>query len=445
MGSSNFRMSFNSTAPSIYSLDDEADTLLSFGSLNQNGISSSHSSNFSWHSNGDRDRPERSSTQSTLQHVSPLHSLSYGGGNGTLNNLYSGMEDYGLNNDPVSYYMDQTPSSRSNEFNLGNLYGRRHWKYLLDLLENANPATTSFVLKEVFESLFSLMSNPFRRYLFQSLVEKCDYDNLELIVWKLTLQERPLLADVACTKYGSQSIKFLIHWIKNTKLAILVTQALSYKFVPLMTHSTGRYVLKQCWVLLDSLQNKILYEAAIKHCIELALDPVGCISLQDCIEFMSESQQLHRLLFLITDESVCLSFDPSGNYVVQYVLRRGDPELNSKICRLLKGKYEKLSLLQHGSHVVEKCLEFSRTGMAYLFEEISAKEGMLAKLARNKFGNYVVQTALKISKQTGGRHNHEFLVANLQPYLSELQQTRYGRIVANLILEQTFQEQTFDP
>ena len=119
-----------------------------------------------------------------------------------MNNLYSGMEDYGLNNDPVSYYMDQTPSSRSNEFNLGNLYGRRHWNFLLDLLENANPATTSFVLKEVFESLFSLMSNPFQRYLFQSLVEKCDYDNLELIVWKLTLQERPLLADVACTKYG---------------------------------------------------------------------------------------------------------------------------------------------------------------------------------------------------------------------------------------------------
>ncbi|XP_057512872.1 pumilio homolog 12-like [Actinidia eriantha] len=235
--------------------------------------------------------------------------------------------------------------------------------------------------------------------------------------------------------------KFLIHWIKNTKLAIHVTQALSYKFFPLMTHTTGRYVLKHCWVLLDSSQNEILYEAAIKQCIELASNPVGCISLQDCMDYMSETQQLYRLLSLITDESVRLSFDTSGNYVVQYILRRGDLALNSKICRLLRGKYEKLSLLQHGSHVVEKCLAFSPRGMLYLFEEISEKEGMLVKLARNQFGNYVVQTALKKSKQIG-RNIHKFLVANLEPHLSELQQTRYGRIVANLIGEQTFQEAT---
>ena len=116
------------------------------------------------------------------------------------------MEDYGLNNDPASYYMDETASSRSNEFNLGNLYGRRHsfkhWMYLLDLLKNANPATTSFVLKRVFESLFSLMMDPFQRYLFQSLVKKCNYNNLELIVWKLTLQESPSFEDAAFTKYG---------------------------------------------------------------------------------------------------------------------------------------------------------------------------------------------------------------------------------------------------
>ncbi|GFZ03278.1 hypothetical protein Acr_15g0018860 [Actinidia rufa] len=409
MGSSNFRIGSNSMA-TVYSLDDEADNLLSFGSLNLNDIDSSHysshSSYFSWPSNGDRDRPQSSSTQSTLQqHVSPLHSLRCGGDHGVLNNLYSGMEDYGLNYNPVPYYMDQSPSSRSNEFNLGNLYGSphrfKHWKYLLDLLENANPSTAASVLKE----------------------------------------ESPSLADVAFTKYGSQSIQFLIHWIKNTKLAIHVTQALSYKFFPLMTHTTGRYVLKHCWVFLDSSQNQILYETAIKQCIELASNPVGCISLQDCMEYMSETQQLYRLLSLITDESVRLSFDTSGNYVVQYILRRGDLALNSKICRLLRGKYEKLSLLQHGSHVVEKCLAFSPRGMLYLFEEISEKEGMLVKLARNQFGNYVVQTALKKSKQIG-RNIHKFLVANLEPHLSELQQTRYGRIVANLIGEQTFQEAT---
>ena len=104
-----------------------------------------------------------------------------------------------------------------------------------------------------------------------------------------------------------------------------------------------------------------------------------------------------RFIFGLTERFFLLSF--FRNYVVQYILRRGDLALNSKICRLLRGKYEKLSLLQHGSHVVEKCLAFSPRGMLYLFEEISEKEGMLVKLARNQFGNYVVQTALKKSKQ----------------------------------------------
>ena len=85
---------------------------------------------------------------------------------------------------------------------------------------------------------------------------------------------------------------------------------------------------------------------------------------------------------------------------MQHVLGLGMSDLTDKICYLLKGNYVRLSRTKHGSHLVEKCLRFSTWGKSYLVEDIKKeKKGMLEKLARDQFGNYVIQRALEISKK----------------------------------------------
>ena len=84
---------------------------------------------------------------------------------------------------------------------------------------------------------------------------------------------------------------------------------------------------------------------------------------------------------------------------MQHILELGNEHFSDTICRHLKGKYVMLSQLQCGSFVVEKCLRASKLGLRYFVEDISHNEGKLRKLAHDKFGNYVIQTALEISKE----------------------------------------------
>ncbi|GFS38335.1 hypothetical protein Acr_00g0056860 [Actinidia rufa] len=180
--------------------------------------------------------------------------------------------------------------------------------------------------------------------------------------------------------------------------------------------------------------NMVLFEAAIEHCIPLAMDLVGCLSIADCINSVRIPEQKIRLLQCILDKSVLLSFDTSGTFVVQHILELGNELFSDTICRHLRGKYVKLAQLQCGSFVVEKCFKASKLGLHYFVEEIRHNEGILKKLAHDKFGNYVIQTALEISKEdpTLGRI-YEFLVSNLRPYLSQLEKAKTGRNVAKKI------------
>ncbi|GFY90668.1 hypothetical protein Acr_07g0008650 [Actinidia rufa] len=75
---------------------------------------------------------------------------------------------------------------------------------------------------------------------------------------------------------------------------------------------------------------------------------------------------------------------------------------------------------------------------------ISHKEDMLLKLAHDKFGNYVIQTSLEISKEDPSLSDlNEFLVSTLQPYLPQLAKASAGMNVVRKV--QVSSESLFDP
>jgi hypothetical protein len=86
----------------------------------------------------------------------------------------------------------------------------------------------------------------------------------------------------------------------------------------------------------------------------------------------------------------------SRNYVLQHVLGLHDPVCTESICFLLRGKYVLLSSQKGGSHVVEKCL--NSPWMDYAIQDFINCDDRLWQLARDRYGNYVIQTALKATK-----------------------------------------------
>lgn len=83
--------------------------------------------------------------------------------------------------------------------------------------------------------------------------------------------------------------------------------------------------------------------------------------------------------------------------MIQYILELQHPVFTRKICNFLVGYYTRLSVQKSGSHVVEKCLTSSEMSTGVL-DLLSSKR--LCQVAHDQYGNYVIQTALKVTKVT---------------------------------------------
>lgn len=216
-------------------------------------------------------------------------------------------------------------------------------------------------------------------------------------------------------------------------MAFTVTSILSTSFFEMMTHATARHVIYQCLNHLGVQPNMVLFEEAINNCYTLASHHVGCIAINECIDFITGAQR-DRLLQLLADQSVYLANDPSGNFVVQRVLNTRNPLIVDKVCHSLRGHYRQLSTKKGGSHVVEMCIRYSKLGMTFAVQEFLASAKALVQLAKDQFGNYVIQTTLRITKLES-TELYEALVETLKQYFWFLERYKTGKSVVTLIRE----------
>jgi hypothetical protein len=156
----------------------------------------------------------------------------------------------------------------------------------------------------------------------------------------------------------------------------------------------------------------------------------GCLVLQKCFDRYID----HSLVTLaeeIGHSAADLAQDPFGNYVVQHVLRKcPDQWVQQVIANNLMPHIVLLSSQKFSSNVVELCFSVAdeQTRERIIQCLLDNPEG-LGKVAKDQFGNYVIQSILSSSKQD----QVERLLETMRPALQELEQTQTGRrVLANL-------------
>ncbi|XP_050371508.1 pumilio homolog 12-like [Argentina anserina] len=296
---------------------------------------------------------------------------------------------------------------------------------LLDSLLKKDPRVTTKIFEGVYNFLFEVMNDSNGHHLFAKLILSCSDNQLHRIVAMIALNVR-LLINTSVSRYGSKSVQRLIKVLEKSPLIDIVIAALSSGFEELMTNRSGSLVILKC-LNLNNEKNQKLYETAINHCIPLAQNEKGCIYLN---EFITNSKTPYRekLIAAISSKSKFLSQDPSGNFVVQHILGLHNPNFSERICLELRDLYVQLSLQKGGSHVVEKCLNSS--GMVHVVTVLLEYE-KLCQVARDQYGNYVIQTALKSTKRAKSPL-HQMLVSKLLKNPNELM-FGFGKKVLGLI------------
>ncbi|KAL0409120.1 UNVERIFIED_CONTAM: putative pumilio21 [Sesamum radiatum] len=265
------------------------------------------------------------------------------------------------------------------------------------------------------DSVFMLMLSRRLHYLYSMLVDACEGPQLDSLVVRVLSQGKYFLS-AAFAKQGASSIIELIRKMKSKSSphALAMTRVLSTRFMDIMTHPTARDVIVQCLILFPRKSNEVLYEKVILHFQDLAINEVGWKSLINCIALIGGDQRV-RLLNQIADVSDYLSYDPYGNYVVQNLLGIKNKDITKKIMRRLHNQFMQLAVIKGGCLVVEKCMEASDDGIIAVAEEILDCRRAALQLARNQYGNYVIQALLKKSKERGFISLYNAIAQQLEP------------------------------
>lgn len=293
-------------------------------------------------------------------------------------------------------------------------------RFLQRKFDEGGPEDVAKIFSEIIEHIIELMTDPFGNYLVQKLLEVCTEGQRMEMLHRVTANGD--LVTISLNMHGTRAVQKLIETLQGPDQIALVIGALRPGVVALINDLNGNHVVQRCLQRLTNQDSQFIFDAAASHCVEIATHRHGCCVLQRCVDFASGVQR-DRLVAEIASNALVLSQDPFGNYVVQYILDLNLPWATIEVMVCLEGNYPFLAQQKFSSNVVEKCLKLAgEEHKGRIVRELTVTP-RLGQLLQDPFANYVVQSALTVSKGS----LHSSLVEAIRPHLQTLRSSPYGK------------------
>ncbi|VVB04636.1 unnamed protein product [Arabis nemorensis] len=271
---------------------------------------------------------------------------------------------------------------------------------------------------------------------FKEMVSKLNRTELQRMASLMT-SDSDYFWDIARNEHGSKRMQSLLG--KSDDVDALFCAAILRIFLSVMSDKNASYVAVRAMRVFDGQKKESMCELILHFALYLASDQHGCVALNEIITDLDHPYYRNQLLGVVAQNALFLSYDPYGNFVIQYVLRLNDLRCTQYIAVKLRGYYVDLSHRKHGSFIVERLLEAEESVVVVVEELLECENGVLVRLARSDYGNFVVCKALEVTKKEKVSANlFRGLVHKLKPFLPLLRKSRGSNIAA--ILE-SYQQQ----
>ena len=136
---------------------------------------------------------------------------------------------------------------------------------------------------------------------------------------------------------------------------------------------------------------------------------------------------------IVKENPYMLILNPFGNFVIQVIVEYWSDY--KEIVNLYKGNFFGLSIEKCASNAIEKCIEKDKEILNDFIDEILSSN-RIYDIMKSKYGNYVIQKAIKLSKNIYKRelvfcaakdinnlNDHKLIIkwkSILLPYIKEL-------------------------
>ncbi|KAM7258230.1 hypothetical protein ACFE04_013971 [Oxalis oulophora] len=268
-------------------------------------------------------------------------------------------------------------------------------RFLQGVCDWGTSEDVEIIFNEIITHIGELMMDQFGNYLVLKLLSMCNEDQITQIVHMVT-KEAGQLVKISLNSYGTGVVQKLIAVLRTRQQIVQVKLALQLGFLHLVEDLNGNNVINGCLQCFNPEDNKFIFAAATKFCLNIATHQHGCYVLQRCIG-KAIGEDRDRLTAEVVLHGLQLAQNPYGNYVVQYIINLNIPSVNEKLCAKFKGHYIQLSIQKFSSHVVEKCLKNIPESHSCIIQEFLSVS-RFDKLLQHQFANYVIQCALKVTK-----------------------------------------------
>ncbi|KAL4253133.1 hypothetical protein ABKN59_004100 [Abortiporus biennis] len=329
-----------------------------------------------------------------------------------------------------SQLLDEFRSNKTRTWELKDIFnhivefsGDQHGsRFIQQKLENATGSEKQLVFDEIVpHHSLQLVQDVFGNYVIQKLFE---YGTPAQKSQLAGTMKGHILA-LSLQMYGCRVVQKAVEFVTPEQQSAFVKE-LDGNVLQCVKDANGNHVIQK---LIERVSPERLgfVDAFRGHVLELASHPYGCRVLQRCLEYLPDDQT-RPLLNELHESALKLMQDQFGNYVVQFILERGQPEDSAMIVSKLRGHIITLARHKFASNVCEKALLNAQSEIRHLLieEMMTPKQpeggNPVAIMMRDQYANYVLQKALTVAEG----EQKEALIAKIRPLLSSMRKVSGG-------------------
>ena len=274
----------------------------------------------------------------------------------------------------------------------GDQYGSR---FIQTKLETANSDEKERVFREIEPNSIPLMTDVFGNYVIQKFFDHGHQEHKKLLASKM----RGQVLNLSLQMYGCRVVQKALEHILVEQQAALIGE-LENHVLKCVKDQNGNHVIQKAIERCAPETIGFIYRAFLDQVQHLSLHPYGCRVIQRCLERPEWFPAKPRILTeLHSSMQQGMIADQYGNYVVQHVVQKGDPQDKAQVFRLVIAGLEGYSKHKFASNVVEKCIEFSddlwRREVVNVLtaadQRRSEGDTTLVSMIKDNFGNYVIR------------------------------------------------------
>lgn len=261
------------------------------------------------------------------------------------------------------------------------------------------------------EHVPELCIDNFGHFAIEKLIALCNDEQALTLLQRLA----PSINIVACQKHGSFSVQALVDTLHTPAQIYTLVEAMKPDIMRIITHASGHFVVLRMLQRFPYASTKFIDDCLINQAATIGTDHHG-LRVVKAVLAVRRSTELTRLFKQVARLTMKLVENQYGNYCVQSVLDVAPPGVRTNIKVKMEGKYMRLSKQKFSSNVVEKCLKASSSHWRTIIIRELIAQPAVSELLRDRYGNYVLQTALAVAN---GNQVQEIL-RSITPYLPSL-------------------------